>query len=224
MQRRSLFVTAIFLLALGGCKTAKNDLPAQAATAALTTTYFSPRNDVQTLTFAAGGQRSTHAYALEGFLFAKRWLVCQATETGPFAQGSACRFNTAGRTYAQADGWTSAATSGGCAQCETWTVPLAQAKLERVTDVTASDKTHAVVTYAYEVVPNEIGAQLSAWMRQNPIAWCGPDPRGAWSHPLSGTATFVRSQTGWQIVPSPDGFSATFPSATASYDVTRPCS
>jgi len=227
MQRRPLFVIAVFLLALSGCKTPKNDLVTeQAAMAALETTAFSAPNDVQTLTFTAGGERPPRPYALTGFLFAKRWLVCPTTESGPFARTVLCTFDAAGRTYAQANGWTSAPTPGGCPQCETWTVPLAQARLERVTDVTLTDKSHAVATYAYEVVPNEIGGQLGAWMHVNPVAWCGPDPRalGAWSRPRTGTATFVRSQAGWEIVPPPVGYSATFPSAAAANGVARPCS
>jgi len=226
MQRRFVFVIAVFLLALGGCRTAKNDLPAEVAMATLEATVFSTPNAVQTMTFTAGGERAPKPYPLAGFLYAKRWLVCQATEAGPFARTAVCRFDTAGRTYAQANGWTSAPTPGGCAQCETWTVPLAQAKLARVTDVTLSDKTHAAVTYTYQVVPTEIGAQLADWMRQNPVAWCGPDPRtiGVWSQPRTGTAAFVKSQTDWESAPSPGGFSAAFAHAAASTGVTRPCS
>ncbi|MBC5800005.1 MAG: hypothetical protein GIX03_01525 [Candidatus Eremiobacteraeota bacterium] len=224
MQRRSFFVIALFVLAVAGCRTT-NDLPAQVAMATLETTIFSAPNDAQTLTFTAGGERAPKPYALTGFLYAKHWLECQATESGPFARTAVCRLDAAGRTYAQANGWTSAPTPGGCAQCETWTVPLAQAKLARVTDVTFSDKTHATVTYAYQVVPSEIGVQLADWMRQNPVAWCGPDPRavGAWSQPRTGTATFVKTQTDWESATPAAGFSATFASAPASSGVSRPC-
>ncbi len=221
---RTLLVATIVAVSLTGCKPPKPSLAAQAAQTTLEATAFAPPNDVQTLTFTTGQVRPPKPYALDGFLGAKRWLVCEATEPGPFAREAVCQFNTPGRTYARANGWTSAPAGGRCTRCEVWTVPLAQAKLDRITGVTIADATHATVTYAYDVVPNELGAQLAAWMASNPVAWCGPDPRvvGQWSQPRAGTAMFVKAGGDWQIAPPPDGFAATFASTAAHVD--RPCS
>jgi len=83
------------------------------------------------------------------------------------------------------------------------------------------DATHATATYTYEVEPNEIGSQLAGWMRQNPVAWCGVDPRavGGWSQVQTGTATFVKRQSSWQLDPG----TLTQPFKPAA-KLSRPCS
>lgn len=204
MQRRGLFVMALFLFALQGCKTGKESLPAQTASTQLEANVFAAPTDVQMLTFVSGGARTQKPFPFDGFLYAKHWLGCEATEPGPFARTSVCTFDAAGRTYAHENGWTSARTPGGCAKCETWNVPLARAQLVAVTAVDVRDATHATATYTYEVQPTEIGGQLAAWMRENPVAWCGVDPRavGDWSHVQSGTATFVKTPSNWQLEPT----------------------
>lgn len=204
MQRRGLFVIALFLFALQGCKTGQGSLPARTASAQLEEGVFAAPSDVQMLTFVSGGARTQKSFPFDGFLYAKHWLKCEATEPGPFARTSVCTFDAEGRTYAHENGWTSARTPGGCAKCETWNVPLAQAKLLTVSDVNVHDATNATAAYSYDVEPNEIGSQLAGWMRQNPVAWCGVDPRavGDWSQVQTGTAAFVKEKGTWQLEPT----------------------
>ncbi len=220
MHCRRLFMSALLFLVLPSCKPPANDLAAQTAMAALATTVFAAPNDVQTLTFVSGAARAPKPFPFEGFLYAKHWLACEATEPGPFARTAVCRLDAPGRAYASANGWT-AMRAQGCDGCETWTVPLAQAKLGSITDIAMRDRSHATVTYTFQVVPNEIGSQLAAWMRVNPIAWCGVDPRavGGWTHVRSATAAFTRTPTGWQL--EPGGF--TRPFEDAGKQPARPC-
>jgi len=220
MQRRCLFVMALFVFTLQGCKTGKASLGAQTASAQLEASVFAAPNDVQSLTFVSGGARTQKPFPFDGFLYAKHWLTCAATEPGPFAQTSVCTFNAEGRTYAHENGWTSTQTLGGCTKCATWNVPLAQAKLLAVTAVNVHDATHATATYTYEVEPNEIGSQLAGWMRQNPVAWCGVDPRtvGDWSEAQIGTAGFVKRQSNWQLDPT-----TLAPPFKAAAKLARPC-
>jgi len=100
MQRRCLFVIALFVFVVQGCKTGKESLAAQTASAQLEASVFAAPNDVQSLTFISGGARAQKPFPFDGFLYAKHWLTCAATEPGPFAQTSVCTFNAEGRTYA----------------------------------------------------------------------------------------------------------------------------
>ncbi len=224
---RRFFLFAVIAVSLAGCKPPGGTFAAQTAATTLATTLFAAPNNVQTLSFTAGGARDPKPYALANFLYAKRWLACKASQPGPFASQTICTFETVGRSYAHANGWTAARPAGGCAQCETWTVPVATAKLQHVTRVAASGKTQATATYEYAVIPNEFGTQLADWMAKNPVAWCGPIPsaRGGWSKPRSGTAEFVRAGQGWQLAQPAAGFAATFddPAATGAV-AERACS
>ena len=226
MLRRFFFLAGTLAISLAGCKQNGN-LAAQTATTALDASIFASPNNVQALTFTSGGERDPKPYALANFLYAKHWLTCKATQPGIFASTTACTFENVGRSYAHANGWTQTRPPGGCAQCETWMVPVAVAKLQRVTNVSATDKTHANATYAYDVVPTEIGAQLTDWMAKNPVAWCGPIPNvaGGWSKARSGEAAFAHVGQSWQVAQPPAGFATTFgdPSATPA-TANRPCS
>ena len=225
MSRRFFFLAGLLAVLLAGCKQ-PGSLAAKTATTALDSSLFAAPNNVQSLTFTAGGARDPKPFALANFLYAKRWLMCKATQPGIFASTTACTFENVGRSYARANGWTQTRPAGGCAQCETWTVPVAVAKLQRVTNVSATDKTHASATYAYAVVPTELGAQLADWMAKNPVAWCGPIPSvaGGWSKARSGQAAFARAGEVWQLAAPPAGFASTFgdPAATGAA-ADRPC-
>lgn len=226
MFRRFFLFGAIAVL-LAGCKEPGGKFVAQTATTTLDATLFAAPNNVQTLSFTSGGARDPKPYALANFLYAKRWLACHAAQPGPFASQTLCTFEAVGRSYAHANGWTATHPAGGCAQCETWLVPVATAKLQRVLQVTAASKTHAAATYAYAVVPTELGSQLADWMAKNPVAWCGPVPsvQGGWSKPRSGTAEFTHAAPGWQLAQPAAGFAATFADPTATgASADRPCS
>ena len=175
------------------------------------------------MSLVTGDSRTPKADALNGFLYAKHWLTCKDTQPGPFSRVAVCTLNAAGRTFGHENGWTERHSDDStCAQCELWTVPLARARLRSVTGVTATDKTHAVVTYAYDVVPNAFGGELSDWMGTNPVAWCGPDPRavGAWAQARSGTANFARTGGTWAPSQPAAGFVAVFGAPSAE----RACS
>ena len=226
MVRRFFLVAGLLAVALAGCKQSSGKLVAQTATTALDASLFAAPNNVQTLSFTSGGARDAKPYALVNFLYAKHWLACASTEPGPFSQQSVCTFQPAGRAYAHANGWTAVRPSNGCAACETWSVPVATAKLQHVTAV-EGDKTHATATYAYEVVPTELGLQLMDWMAKNPIAWCGPIPSasGGWSKPRTSDAQFAHTGTSWQLAQPAAGFDATFADPGASKtSADRPCS
>lgn len=223
MFRPTLVAAALIACFLSGCK--NGNLATREASTALEASLFAPANSVQTLSFISGDSRTPKADALNGFLYAKRWLDCKDTQPGLFSRVAVCTFNATGRTFAHQNGWTAVRGDDTCAQCETWTVPLARATLRSVTSVAASDKSHAVVTYAYDVVPNAFGGQLGDWMGTNPVAWCGPDPRaiGAWAQARTGTASFARSNGTW--APSQagqGGFNATFGAPAAERTCARP--
>lgn len=222
MFRRTLLAAALLACCLSGCK--NGNLATREATAALDASLFAPANSVQTLSFVSGDSRTPKADALNGFLYAKRWLECKDTQPGLFSRVAVCTFNAAGRTFAQQNGWTAVKGGGACAECETWTVPLARAKLQSVTSIAASDKSHAAVTYAFDVVPNAFGGQLGDWMGTNPVAWCGPDPRaiGAWSQARSGTASFARTAGKWAPSQGSAGFTASFGAPSAERTCARP--
>ena len=222
MSRTSLLVAALLACCLSGCK--NGNLATREATTALAASLFAPANSVQTLSFTSGDSRTPKADALNGFLYAKRWLDCKDTQPGLFSRVAVCTFNATGRTFARENGWTVARGDGACAQCEIWTVPLARATLRSVTSVAATDKTHAVVAYAYDVVPNAFGGQLGDWMGTNPVAWCGTDPRavGAWTQARSGTANFVRTGKTWAPSQPGAGFTATFGAPSAERICARP--
>ena len=220
MFRRSLLAAGLLAIVLSGCKS--GSLAARDATTALDASLFSAANAVQTLSLVTGESRVGQADAINGFLYAKRWLECKDTQPGVFSRFTVCTLNTVGRTYAHENDWTSAHPAGTCAACEVWTIPLARARLRDVNDVAQSDKTHAVASYSYDVVPNAFGNELGAWMSTNPIAWCGADPRaiGAWAQPRAGKASFVRTSRAWVLSPAtPSGFTANFASPSA----VRPC-
>ncbi len=211
-SKRSLLL-CIVAVSIAGCKS--DDLSGQAATNALETTLFAPAGATQTTTFVVGAARPAKPYAIDGFLYAKRWLTCSAEQPGLFSSTSVCELDSAGRTYAASNGWTSVrgGTAGGnaCEKCETWTVPVARAKLRRVSDIHRTGKDAAGATFAYDVTPNEFGNQLGAWMAQNAKAWCGPDPRsvGVWGAERSGNARFERANGTWRPVDQPS-FATTF--------------
>jgi hypothetical protein len=210
MHRTWILAITVVALGLSACKS--GNLATSAASAALGSTVFAPSNAIQTLSFTSGDPAIPKADALQGYLYAKHWLDCKDTQPGVFSHVAVCTLNAAGRTFAHENDWTSAHPDGSCAQCEVWTVPLARAELRGVTALSAIDKTHAVADYDYEVVPGAFGGELGDWMRTNPVAWCGPDPRaiGAWSQPRAGKAAFVRTGTRWEPAPAPGGFTATF--------------
>ncbi len=221
MLRRLIFAGGLFAFILFGCKS--GSLAGREATAALDATVFSMPNAVQTLSFRVGESRTPKADAINGFLYAKHWLECKDTQPGLFSRVAVCTLDAAGRTFAHENNWTVAHSEGACARCETWTVPLARATLRSVTDVSASDKTHAVVTYAYEVVPNAFGGELGDWMTKNPAAWCASDPRavGVWRHPRSGKADFTRSGGMWTVTPG--GGSGDFAANFGASSTDRAC-
>jgi hypothetical protein len=223
MVLRMLLAAGLLATVLSGCKS--GSLAARDASVSLNAGVFSPANSVQTLSFTSGDTSTPRADALNGYLYAKRWLACKTTQPGIFSRQSVCSLNTVGRTYAHENQWTSAHPAGACEQCEVWTVPLARARLTEVSDVSASDKTHAVATYAYDVVPNAFGAGLGDWMSSNPVAWCGPDPRavGAWNQARAGKASFERTSRSWSVSPpAPSGFAANFGAPAAERQCTSP--
>jgi hypothetical protein len=170
------------------------------------------------LSLVTGDSRTPKADALNGFLYAKHWLTCKDTQPGLFSRVAVCSLNAAGRTYANENGWTERhGEVSTCPQCELWTVPLARATFGSVTGVTATDKSHAVVTYTYHVTPNAFGGELGDWMGTNPVAWCGPDPRavGAWAQARSGMANFVRTGDMWAPSPPVSGFIEAFGAPSA---------
>lgn len=222
MLRPFFLAAVVFACALSGCKNAS--LATRDASTALSASIFAPANAVQSLSFTSGDSRTPKADALNGFLYAKRWLDCKNTEPGLFSRVSICTLNAAGRTFAHQNGWTATHPSGACERCELWSVPLARAQLASVTSISASDKTHAVVAFTYGVTPNAFGGQLGDWMSTNPVAWCGPDPRavGAWTQTRTGTARFERQGKTWGVSPSEGGFDATFAAPSAERTCTAP--
>ena len=225
MAYRSILIASI-LLSLVGCKTSESGgLAAAAASRAVDAAYFTSPAALQTLSFSEGKAQPAKPLALDTFLYDKRWLECKNTEPGPIERETLCRFDTAGRTYAHENGWTSAAAANGCADCETWTVPLARARFISVTSVTRIDKTHASAAYTYTVVPNEFGAEFGAWMGDHPNAWCGPDPRvsGGWSQTRTAVATFEQTGGNWQLAPPATTFTATFAVQNAGASADHAC-
>lgn len=219
---RKFAVLFSIAFAIAGCKS--TGLGEKTATTALESTVFAPAAATQTLTFVVGRERPAKPYAIDGFLYAKRWLACRDAEPGLFSAHTVCTFEDAGRAYAAANGWTVARgdATGACAKCETWTVPLARAKLRSVSDVHETGKDTASATYGFDVTPNEFGAQLDDWMKQNALAWCGADPRaiGLWGTERSANATFVRSSQGWKPA-EPASFTTSFANRAVAPD--RPC-
>jgi len=208
--------------ALTGCKAADRSLAQNTARAGLERTVFASDTAVQTMTFSSGETTAFKPYALDSFLYAKRWISCKTTQRGAFSQVSTCSFNGDGRTFATQNGWSS--QPGSCETCQIWTVPVAHARLVSVDSIAASDPTHASTTYSYVVEPNVFGSQLGDWMTKNAVAWCGPDPRalGQWAKPRTATTAFARGTQGWVPVSSVAAFTTAFGAGTdASAD--RPC-
>ena len=203
------------MAALAGCKE-PDGLVSQTAMTTLDQTIFVAPNNVQTLTFTAGAERDLEPLALTNLLFAKHWLACKAPEDAE--SKAVCTFEPAGRNYARANGWTQTRSAGGCARCETWSVPVATAELRRVVSVALTSKTQASATYEYSVVPTEFGAQLADYMARNRAAWCGPIPStaGGWFTPRSGTAEFTNADGNWELAQPAAGFAATFGDPAAS--------
>ncbi len=211
----------LFAFGLSGCK--NNDLAVREASRTLAATAFSPPQAVQTLTFTSGESRTPRAQAIDSFLYAKHWLECKDTQPGLFSRVAVCTLDTAGLTFARENNWHATHVAAGCALCETWTVPLARATLRSVTGLMQRDKTHAVATYAYEVVPNAFGGELGDWMTKNSDAWCGPDPRaaGGWGRTRDGQADFVRAGSSWTVADAAPG--ATFAGTFGAPAPDRPC-
>jgi hypothetical protein len=225
MVYRSILVASV-LLALIGCKTSSNEgLASAAASSAVEQAYFASPAAIQTASFSEGKAQPAKPLALDTFLYEKRWLECKNTEPGPIERETLCTFDSAGRTYAHENAWTAAAAANGCAECETWTVPLATARFLNVTAITRIDPTHASVAYTYSVVPNEFGGELGAWMADHPKAWCGPDPRvaGGWSQTRTGVATFEQRAGTWHLETPATSFSETFAVQAAGASAEHPC-
>jgi len=204
---------------------ADNALAEREATASLTAAYFTGPVAEQTATFSEGRAQPQKPFALDTFLFDKHWLVCKNTEPGPFSSDTICRFDTEGRTYAHENAWTSAPASGGCAQCETWTVPIARATLSTITGITRVDKTHATVAYVFDVVPNVFGGEFGAWMSAHPSAWCGPDARatGGWGQTKTAQANFELTAGKWRIVEPSGTFDSLFADDAATKAAEHRC-
>ena len=225
MIRRFVIVVLALACSLAGCKPAGDSLAERTATRALDASVFSRGNATQVATFVSGRPQRPKPYAIENFLYAKHWLVCKTTQPGLFSTVSVCTLDDAGRTYGRANGWTSAPGPAPCAACETWSVPIATAKLNDVTDIASTDKTHGTATYRYTVIPNELGAQLADWMATNPTAWCGPDaPADAdWKTPRAGAVAFAYGDGAWRVATPAAGFDATFADTAAAAKADRPC-
>ena len=221
---RRLFILAV-IAALLGCKQ-PGEFVTQTAMTTLDQTTFASPNNVQTLTFTSGGEREPRPLALLNFLYGKRWLSCKPAQPESSPSKAVCTLEAAGRIYARANGWAQVRAARTCSKCETWSVPVAAAKLQRVLSVAATNQTQAAATYEYSVVPTELGTQLADYMARNPAAWCGPIPSvaGGWFTPRSGTTEFTRNDGVWQLSQPASGFASTFtdPAATATV-AERPC-
>lgn len=223
MLRRLPVLVLIVACALAGCRPSGSSLQATARRA-LGASVFAPANADQVATIVSGQVQRPIPYAIENFLYAKHWLECKATQPGLFSAQTVCRLDDAAKTYGRTNGWHAGPGPAGCTACETWSIPIATAKLNDVTAITSTDATHGTVTYAYTVIPNELGTQLDAWMRMDSSAWCGPDPRADadWTTPRTGSASFVRDG-GWHVAPPPAGFDATFGDTAAAAKGDRQC-
>jgi len=220
-MRRLMFAFAL-MAALAGCKTADRSLVQDTARSGLEKTVFASDTAVQTMTFSSGETTTFKPYAIDSFLYAKRWLSCKSTQRGAFSEVSTCSFNSDGRTFATQNGWS--AQPGSCGTCQIWTVPIARARLLSVDSIAASDTTHASATYTYIVDPNVFGRQLGDWMAKNVVAWCGPDPRavGEWAKNRTATTAFARGSTGWAPVSPAAAFTTAF-GAGIDASTDRPC-
>lgn len=223
-MKRLLVALLVAGALLSGCKK-PSSLERADAQNILQTALFSGPRATQTFDFTSGGIAS-HPLALEQFLYAKHWLDCTATAPGTFTTSAVCRLNAEGRTFGTANGWAwLPSTEKGCERCESVHVPLAVARLTAVSAVEIADESHATVVYSYEVVPDQFGVQLAAWMAAHTLAWCGPDPaaRGGWNVQRSAKAAFVRSSAGWLPAETQAAdFAGSFAPADAA-DGGKPC-
>ncbi len=225
MIRRFIIVVLALACSLTGCKPAADSLANTTATRALEASVFSRTDAVQVASFVSGQPQRPKPYAIENFLYAKHWLECKATQPGLFSTVSVCTLDEAGKTYGRANGWSSAPGPAPCNSCETWTVPIAMAKLNDVTDIASTDKTHGTARYRYTVIPNELGSQLADWMSTNPTAWCGQDARadGDWKTQRTGAVAFAYEDGAWHVTPAATGFDGTFGDTVAASKADRPC-
>ena len=223
---RRLFGVILVAGLLTGCKSTA--LGPDRARAALEASLFAPQHASQTFAFVSGAV-AAHPLALDQFLYAKRWLDCTETSPGAFSTAAVCRLNTEARNYGTANAWSFAADAQAhCERCLTVRVPVAAARLKSIDRIDALDKNRATVAFTYDVVPTEFGGQLSGWMREHPIAWCGPDPSaaGGWNAPRSGKASFARENGTWVLVdPAPgEQFDAVFAPPLGGTAGAKPCS